>query len=171
MIPNATLDQKIATGFNRNHRANTEDGIIAEEYAVEYVVDRGGDHVNRVSRPYARLRALHNHKYDPFTQKEFYQVFSYFNTFRVGARDEVWELSTSGSSPHPRNSRPLCAMWKKRARHRRFPARPGFGEVESWDRASILDAYHRYRRSVSRSIPPPASRLWRTVAFEPGRIR
>ena len=40
MLPNATLAQKIATGFNRNHRANTEDGIIPEEYAVEYVVDR-----------------------------------------------------------------------------------------------------------------------------------
>jgi hypothetical protein len=40
MLPGATLDQKIATGFNRNHRANTEDGVIAEEYAVEYVVDR-----------------------------------------------------------------------------------------------------------------------------------
>ena len=35
MLPNATLDQKIASGFNRNHRINTEDGIIPEEYAVE----------------------------------------------------------------------------------------------------------------------------------------
>ena len=40
MLPHPTLEQKIATGFNRNHRANTEDGIIPEEYAVEYVVDR-----------------------------------------------------------------------------------------------------------------------------------
>src|SRR6185437_2550690 len=40
MLPGATLDQKIASGFNRNHRINTEDGIIPEEYAVEYVVDR-----------------------------------------------------------------------------------------------------------------------------------
>src|SRR5205085_9004161 len=40
LLPNATLEQKMATGFNRNHRPNTEDGIIPEEYAVEYVVDR-----------------------------------------------------------------------------------------------------------------------------------
>ncbi len=40
LLPNATLDQKIATGFNRNHRGNSEGGIIPEEYAVEYVVDR-----------------------------------------------------------------------------------------------------------------------------------
>jgi hypothetical protein len=79
MLPNATLQQKIATGFNRNHRANTEDGIIPEEYAVEYVVDR----VETTSAVFlgATLGCArcHNHKYDPFTQKEFYQVFAYFN--------------------------------------------------------------------------------------------
>jgi Protein of unknown function (DUF1553)/Protein of unknown function (DUF1549)/Concanavalin A-like lectin/glucanases superfamily/Planctomycete cytochrome C len=79
MLPNATLEQKMATGFNRNHRANTEDGIIPEEYAVEYVVDR----VETTSAVFlgATLGCArcHNHKYDPFTQKEFYQVFSYFN--------------------------------------------------------------------------------------------
>src|SRR5262249_37341871 len=40
LLPNATLDQKIATAFNRNHRGNAEGGIIPEEYAAEYVVDR-----------------------------------------------------------------------------------------------------------------------------------
>ena len=79
MLPGATLEQKIATGFNRNHRANTEDGIIPEEYAVEYVVDR----VETTSAVFlgATLGCArcHNHKYDPFTQKEFYQVFAYLN--------------------------------------------------------------------------------------------
>jgi hypothetical protein len=79
MLPNATLEQKMATGFNRNHRANTEDGIIPEEYAVEYVVDR----VETTSAVFlgATLGCArcHNHKYDPFTQKEFYQVFAYLN--------------------------------------------------------------------------------------------
>jgi hypothetical protein len=79
MLPNATMEQKIATGFNRNHRANTEDGIIPEEYAVEYVVDR----VETNSAVFLGLTVgcarCHNHKYDPFTQKEFYQMFAYFN--------------------------------------------------------------------------------------------
>jgi len=79
MLPGATLEQKMATGFNRNHRANTEDGIIPEEYAVEYVVDR----VETTSAVFmgATLGCArcHNHKYDPYTQKEFYQVFAYFN--------------------------------------------------------------------------------------------
>ena len=79
LLPNATLDQKIATGFNRNHRTNTEDGIIPEEYAAEYVVDR----VDTASTVFLGLTLgcarCHNHKYDPFTQKEYYQLFSYFN--------------------------------------------------------------------------------------------
>lgn len=79
MLPNATLEQKIATGFNRNHRGNGEGGIIPEEYAVEYVADR----VETTATVWLGLTLgcarCHNHKYDPFTQKEFYQVFAYFN--------------------------------------------------------------------------------------------
>ena len=94
MLPNATLDQKIATGFNRNHRANTEDGIVPEEYAVEYVVDR----VETTSAVFlgATLGCArcHNHKYDPFSQKEFYQVFSYFNNV-----PELGRAMKYGNSP------------------------------------------------------------------------
>jgi hypothetical protein len=79
MLPRATLDQQIATGFNRNHRGNGEGGIIPEEYAVEYVVDR----VETTSTVFMGLTVgcarCHDHKYDPFTQKEFYQLFAYFN--------------------------------------------------------------------------------------------
>src|SRR5689334_17427069 len=79
LLPNATLSQKIATGFNRNHRTNGEGGIIPEEYAAEYVVDR----VATTSSVFLGLTLgcarCHDHKYDPFTQKEFYQLFAYFN--------------------------------------------------------------------------------------------
>jgi hypothetical protein len=94
LLPNATLDQKIATGFNRNHRANTEDGIIPEEYAVEYVVDR----VETTSTVFLGVTLgcarCHNHKYDPFTQKEFYQVFAYFNNV-----PELGRAMKYGNSP------------------------------------------------------------------------
>lgn len=79
MLPNPTLDQLIATGFNRNHRGNGEGGIIEEEYAVEYVVDR----VETTSTVWLGLTMgcarCHDHKYDPLTQKEFYRFFAYFN--------------------------------------------------------------------------------------------
>ena len=79
LLPGATLDQMIATGFNRNHRGNAEGGIIPEEYAVEYVVDR----VETTATVWLGLTIgcarCHDHKFDPFTQKEFYQVFAFFN--------------------------------------------------------------------------------------------
>ncbi|MDQ6699087.1 MAG: DUF1549 domain-containing protein, partial [Acidobacteriota bacterium] len=79
MLPNATRSQTLATGFNRNHRGNGEGGIIPAEYAVEYVVDR----VETTSAVWlgATLGCArcHNHKYDPFPQKDFYRFFAYFN--------------------------------------------------------------------------------------------
>jgi hypothetical protein len=79
LLPHATLSQKIATGFNRNHRGNAEGGIIPEEYAVEYVVDR----VDTTATVWLGLTMAcgrcHDHKYDPITQQDFYRVFAFFN--------------------------------------------------------------------------------------------
>jgi hypothetical protein len=79
LLPGATLDQIVATGFNRNHRANGEGGVVPEEFQVEYVVDR-------VDTTFAVWQGLtmgcarcHNHKYDPLTQRDYYQVFAAFN--------------------------------------------------------------------------------------------
>ncbi len=80
LLPNPTLDQRIATAFNRNHRLNSEDGLIPEEYAVEYVVDR----VDTTSTVFLGVTMgcarCHTHKYDPFTHKEYYQLYAYFNS-------------------------------------------------------------------------------------------
>ena len=87
MLPDATLDQRLATGFNRNHRINDEGGIIPEEYAVEYVVDR----VDTTSTVWLGLTIgcarCHDHKYDPITQKEFYQLYAYFNNVAEKGQD------------------------------------------------------------------------------------
>lgn len=75
-IANARL---IATGFNRNHRGNAEGGIIPEEFRVEYVVDR----VETTATVWLGLTIgcarCHDHKYDPVSQREFYQLFAFFN--------------------------------------------------------------------------------------------
>ncbi len=93
MLPGATPQQILATGFNRNHRGNGEGGIIPEEYAVEYVVDR----VDTTSMVWLGVTLgcarCHNHKYDPFTQKEFYQVFAYFNN--VPERGKAFKYGNS----------------------------------------------------------------------------
>ncbi len=75
----ARLRQLIATGFHRNHRGNAEGGIIPEEFQVEYVVDR----VETTATTWLGLTLgcarCHDHKYDPFSQRDFYQLFAFFN--------------------------------------------------------------------------------------------
>jgi len=94
LLPNPTLDQKIATAFNRNHRINAEGGIVPEEYRIEYVVDR----VDTTTTVFMGLTLgcarCHNHKYDPFTQKEYYQLSAYFNSI-----DEDGHSFDQGNSP------------------------------------------------------------------------
>ncbi len=79
LLPNPTLDQRIATGFNRNHRTVTEAGSIEDEWMVENVVDR----VETMGTVFLGLTVgcarCHDHKFDPVTQKEFYQLFAFFN--------------------------------------------------------------------------------------------
>ncbi|MCB1021305.1 MAG: DUF1553 domain-containing protein, partial [Acidobacteria bacterium] len=79
LLPNATREQVLATAFNRNHRGNGELGIVPAEYDVEYVVDR----VETTATVFLGLTMgcarCHDHKYDPLTQKEFYQFYAYFN--------------------------------------------------------------------------------------------
>ena len=79
LIPNATVDQLVASGFNRNHGTTDEGGAIAEEYRVEYIVDR----VKTTSTVWLGLTLecaqCHDHKYDPFSQEEYYQLYAYFN--------------------------------------------------------------------------------------------
>lgn len=79
LLEKPTLDQRIATGFNRNHVINSEGGIIDEEYRVEYVVDR----VQTTSLAWLGLTTgcarCHDHKFDPITQKDFFQLFAFFN--------------------------------------------------------------------------------------------
>lgn len=80
LLPNPTAEQLIATGFNRNHRINDEDGIILEEFRTEYVADR----VDTTATTWLGLTIgcarCHDHKFDPITQKDYYRFFAYFNS-------------------------------------------------------------------------------------------
>lgn len=79
LLPNATLDQKIATGFLRNSMLNEEGGIDPEQFRVEGLIDR----VDAIGKSFLGLTIscaqCHNHKFDPVTQKEYYQFYSFLN--------------------------------------------------------------------------------------------
>jgi hypothetical protein len=88
MLPSPTIQQKIATGFHRNHMLNGEGGRIAEESRVDYVVDR----VDTTGAVWLGLTVgcgrCHDHKYDPISQKEYYRLFAYWNSIaEVGGVD------------------------------------------------------------------------------------
>lgn len=79
LLPDATLEQKVATGFHRNTLVNEEGGTDQEQFRVEAVVDR----VSTTGSVFLGLTMgccrCHDHKYDPLMQRDFYQLFAYFN--------------------------------------------------------------------------------------------
>ncbi len=79
LLPNATIEQKVASGFNRNHMITFEGGAIPEEYQTAYIVDR----VNTTGTVWLGLTVActqcHDHKYDPITQKDYYSLYAFFN--------------------------------------------------------------------------------------------
>jgi len=87
LMPNATLDDRIATGFGRNHVINSEGGIIEEEYRVEYVTDR----VRTLGMAWLGLTLecahCHDHKFDPITQRDHYRFFAFFNNIAEQGED------------------------------------------------------------------------------------
>lgn len=78
-IPNGTKEELLATGFNRNHKITEEGGVINEEYRVAYVTDRTNTFGKALLGVTIECAHCHDHKYDPFSQKEYYQLFAFFN--------------------------------------------------------------------------------------------
>lgn len=79
LLPESTIEQRVASGFHRNHMINFEGGAIPEEYLAAYIVDR----VNTTGTVWLGLSVgcaqCHDHKYDPISQREFYQLYAFFH--------------------------------------------------------------------------------------------
>ena len=96
MLPNASKEQILATGFNRNHPQNAEGGIVNEEFRVEYVADRTNTLGSALLGLTLECARCHDHKYDPISQKEYYQLFGFFNQI-----DESGQISYSTEAMPP----------------------------------------------------------------------
>ena len=94
LLPDRSFFTQVATGFNRNHRINSEGGSIPDEWIVEYVADR----VETMGTMFLGLTLTcsrcHDHKYDAIKQKDFYRLFAFFNSV-----DEAGLGPNNGNSP------------------------------------------------------------------------
>ena len=100
LIPDATKEQLLATGFNRNHKITEEGGVVQEEYRVMYVTDR----TNTVSKSLLGITmecaGCHDHKYDPISQKDYYSFYAFFNNVKEkGIESTVGGPETYAKSP------------------------------------------------------------------------
>jgi len=93
MLPNSTLDQKIASGFHRNTMINMEGGVDAEETRIESIVDRTNTTATIWLGSTLACAQCHNHKYDPLSQKDYYRFLAFFNNTEDGLeRNEKPEI-------------------------------------------------------------------------------
>lgn len=129
MLPNATLEQKVASGFNRCNMSTGEGGAIEEEYRVKYAVDR----VETVGTVWLGLTIgcaqCHSHKYDPISQTEFYEFSAFFNSIAEAALD--------GNQPAP----------------------PPAIKVPSKEQSAQLDAFHAKIKELKEKLDGPNEEL------------
>ncbi len=100
LLPDATKEQVLATGFNRNHKITQEGGVIQEEYRIEYVTDR----TNTFGKAFLALTFecahCHDHKYDPISQRDYYSTFAFFN--QVPEKGLVGDITLASLADPPK---------------------------------------------------------------------
>ena len=92
LLPGATQEQRLATAFLRNQRLNAEGGIVPEEYLVEYAVDRTVTASTAFMGLTVECARCHDHKYDPISQREFFELYAFFNNV-----NELGEIRGDGN--------------------------------------------------------------------------
>lgn len=99
MLPGATKEQILASAFNRNHKITEEGGVIEEEYRVAYAIDKTNTFSKGILGITMECAQCHDHKYDPFSQKNYFQLYAFFNN---SLEKGLEGLVNSGPSKTPR---------------------------------------------------------------------
>lgn len=157
LLPGATREQKIATGFNRNHTVNNESGIIEEEYRVEYVADRLETSATVWMGLTIGCARCHDHKFDPISQKEYYRLFAFFNNVpeRGLAKGNI---PPALAVPTPSQEQSLTEAHRRRSEKE---------QVFQKQEKRLLDAMARWERAASKKMPrPPATDLATSFDFD-----
>ncbi|SEL83444.1 PSD1 and planctomycete cytochrome C domain-containing protein [Parapedobacter koreensis] len=99
MLPDATKEQLLASAFNRNHKITEEGGVIEEEYRVAYAIDKTNTFSKGILGITMECAQCHDHKYDPFSQKNYFELYAFFNN---SLEKGLEGLVNSGPSKTPR---------------------------------------------------------------------
>jgi hypothetical protein len=132
LLPNRTMDQAVASGFNRCNITTNEGGAISEEYLVFYTRDR----TETTSKVWLGLTAncavCHDHKFDPLTTREFYSMAAFFNNTTQDAMDgNIKDTPPVIRVPRPDDRLQYDAVAKQLAEIRQqIDARKGAGRAE-----------------------------------------
>ena len=95
MLPDSNKENILATAFLRNHKYTEEGGVIEEEYRIEYLIDKTKTYGKGILGLTIECAQCHDHKYDPFSQEDYYRLFAFFNnTYEMGYEGDI-----SGSTP------------------------------------------------------------------------
>ena len=144
LIPEASLDQKIASGFNRNHATSDEGGAIPEELRVSYVVDRVQTTANVWMGLTMECSQCHEHKYDPISQEEYYQFYAFFNNHtdpgmqtRRGNQSPTIEVISEEQKQKKAEAEKQLADLKKKLDERKKAAKKDF---DKWSDEQFLEA-------------------------------
>ena len=131
LLPGATIDQQVASGFHRNVMTSDEGGLIEEEYLNLYVVDRVATTGTAWLGLTVACAQCHDHKYDPLKQREFYQLYSFFNNVPETGKDGVRD----------RNPKPflMVASAEQKERLTKFDAEIGAAQKDEQEIAKTLD--------------------------------
>lgn len=95
LLPDANKEQILATAFNRNHKYTEEGGVIEEEYRIEYILDKTNTFTKAILGLTVECAQCHDHKYDPISQENYFQLFSFFNN----TPEKGYEGDVSRSKP------------------------------------------------------------------------
>jgi len=150
LLPNATREQVLASGFNRNHNINDEGGALDAEYRVEAVADRVETTASVFLALTFNCARCHDHKYDPFSQEDYYSLFAFFNS--------VEERGLYGANPN------ITA----------YPPSMMYGSPET--EAKLADAQARLDTLMAKADGPDAGiaqeqAQWQQALFEDANIR
>jgi hypothetical protein len=165
LLPNATLDQRVATGFHRNTLTNREGGVNIEQFRVEQTIDRASTVATVWLGLTFACAQCHDHKYDPISQKNFYELFAYFNS--AGEVDIEAPLAGElgpylAALPEYRRQRAALLAEYKVSDHqpaweaRMKEARANPGKWTDWDHA--FDALSKYLDNSLEILDTPPER-------------